>query len=118
MLISGRWWKSTNPFEAIIQSENDKIKWILDLPAFLVKKTLTKEQEKELKKRQNARWHTFNLLPTGEEGYEQPDEIEYFYKMLCYQASGAVASEADRLFYDCSLVDVYEKILMAKANNW
>jgi len=110
--------KSTNPFEQIIESENNQIKWVLDAPAFHVQKKLSKEEKIEYEKRKNAKWNSYNLIPSIEEGYENYEEAEYHYKMLCYQAADSVNSEYNRLFNNCSLVEVYEILMLKRAYNW
>jgi hypothetical protein len=118
MLILGRWQKLTIPFEENIKSENRKIEWLLDTPAFQVKKSMNKEERIEYEKKKNARWNTYNLIPSEEEGYEKYEEAEYQYKMLCFQAADGNLIEYSRLFNECSLVEVYEIIMLKRAYNW
>jgi len=72
----------------------------------------------KLKERQEQHWNTFNLIPNEREGYEPADEAEYFYKMLCHKYSGGSLIEGDKLFKEYSLVDLYEKMMNTRADNW
>ena len=102
-------------FETNIKSEDDRITWLTETPAWTVKKTKSKDQE--LKEEQSI-YNTFNLIPSIEAGYEEVDHIEYYYKTICYQAAQQVPSEAHRLYEKCSLFQVYELIMLNRAVNW
>jgi hypothetical protein len=118
MLILERWWKSTATFAELIRSENEKIKWLLDVPAFNVEKNYSDEERKFYEKRKNARWNLWNLIPNIAEGYEFDEEIEYQYKTLCYIAAKGIYSEMKRLYETASLIEVFEILMIQKALDW
>jgi hypothetical protein len=91
---------------------------LLDVPAFNVEKNYSPEEKKIIEKKKNARWHTYNLIPCREEGYELDEEIEYYYKSLCYAAARGVYSEMKRLYEQASLVEVFEILMLHKAFEW
>ncbi|MFN3307241.1 MAG: hypothetical protein ACK42Z_08670 [Candidatus Kapaibacteriota bacterium] len=110
--------KSIVTFVELIRSEDIKIKWLLDTPAFNVEKSYTAEEKKFIEKKKNARWHAYNLIPCESEGYEHEEEMEYYYKALCYTAARGIYSEMKRLYEESSLVEVFEMIMFHKAFEW
>ncbi len=73
--------------------------------------TGTEEEEK-------VYWNIWNLIPTEEHGYTKSEEAEYRYKMLCYIAAKGDSELQDRFYKECSLVRVWEQIVMDRAANW
>ncbi len=102
----------------LIQYENAKIQWLLDVPAFNVVKSYSREEKEYIERRKNARWNVYNLIPSVSEGYAFVEEVEYRYKALCYMAARGVYSEMKKLYEEASLVTVYEIIMLHKAFEW
>lgn len=118
MPILGRWSKSTATFVEVIRSEDVKIKWLLDVPAFNVARNYTPEEKQFIEKKKKQRWHSYNLIPCEAEGYEYEEEVEYYYKALCYCAARGVYSEMKRMYEEASLFEVFEMIMFHKAFEW
>ncbi|QLH52734.1 MAG: hypothetical protein CH6_0005 [Candidatus Kapaibacterium sp.] len=81
-------------------------------------KNLSEEERKLIEKKKNARWHTYNLIPSVSEGYEYEEEVEYYYKALCYSAARGIYTEMKKLYEEASLVEVYEMLMYHKAFEW
>jgi len=60
----------------------------------------------------------WNLIPSIEEGYEDEEVEEYQLKMLCYIVSGERPSEYERLYNECTLLEVNELLMLRQAYNW
>lgn len=102
----------TTFFAQKIEYENNQIKLILETPVFNVKKKTDETETKE------EPWNMWNLIPNVEHGYQEIEHIEYEYKMLCYTAANGIHSEMKQLYEECSLVEIWEIIMLKKAYNW
>ena len=99
-------------------SENKVIEWICNTPAMTIEKPLSPEEQKIYDEKKKSKWNCYNLIPSRSEGYKLYEEVEYYFKMLCYQVAAGVPSEADRIYERRSLLDLYEKLMNQKAYNW
>ena len=79
---------------------------------------MTPEEKQREKKRREARWNRWNLIPTKEEGYEVYEEVEHAYKQLLYEVCKGIPSEITNMYKNCSLVYVYELLMHSIAYNW
>jgi hypothetical protein len=87
----------------------------LETPAAVLKKS---DDDAKKKKSKEIKYSPFELLPRVIEGYEEYEQAEYHYKMLCHIASSQNSLETKRLYEEATLFDVYEIIILNRALSW
>ena len=119
MQIKGKYKKSSRIFVQSIDSENKKINKLLDAPIFNIeskgKPHPGPPQREEEKK---SGWNMFNLIPNRKNGDKEDVSYEYWLKSLCWIAANDNPRNYKWLYEECSLLQVYEIIMLDKAKKY
>lgn len=116
MRISLRYRSSIGFFARHIKSENEEIRRLTEnTRAFRVKLKSEKAGEEKIGGRIVKKPGAIDLLARRDEGWETFEILEHGYRFLCFIIAEGVPSESDRLYRDCSLLELYKLLMIKRA---